>query len=180
MFLVHSFLRCLFARAQAPCVIVSSSSSTTNILDSATTRIGFVKRSYKGGRMCTPLRIIKPCLPPITILNSLRLHHKTTYVTWTVNVSFSFFSSLLPHPPPSSSSSSPPFLVLRLAIIARNWPSRPSYFSSFARLSVWLCIRLFFWWSAMKEEQVWAAACARAAPTSMREEVKEVASEVLT
>jgi hypothetical protein len=87
--LVHSFLR-LFARAQVPCVIVSSS-NTTNILDNTGTRIGFVKRSYKGGRMYTPLRIIKQCLPTITILNSLLLHHKPTYVTITVNVCILFF-----------------------------------------------------------------------------------------
>jgi hypothetical protein len=87
--LVHSFLR-LFARAQSPCVIVSSS-STTYILDSAGTRIGFVKRSYKDGRMYTSLRIIKQCLPTVTILNSLILHHKPTYVTSTVNVYISFF-----------------------------------------------------------------------------------------
>jgi hypothetical protein len=87
--LVHSFLL-LFARAQVPCVILSSS-NTTNILDNAGTRIGFVKRSYKGGRMYTPLRIIKQCLPTIIILNSLLLHHKPTYVTLTVNERILFF-----------------------------------------------------------------------------------------
>jgi hypothetical protein len=61
------------------------------ILDSVGARIGFVKRSYKGGRMYTPLRIIKQCLPTITILNSLLLHHKITYVTLTVNVRILFF-----------------------------------------------------------------------------------------
>jgi hypothetical protein len=106
--LVHSCLR-LFARAQAPCVIVSSS-NTTRILDSVSTRIGFVKRSYKGGRMYTPLWIIKQCLPTITLLNSLLLHHKTTYITLTVNVHIFFFF----------------FFFLRLfsfTIISWNWPS---------------------------------------------------------
>ncbi len=77
--------------ASAICVIVSSSSTQTNSLDNAGTRIWFVKRSYKGGRMYTPLRIIKSSLPTITILNSLLLHHKPTYVTLTVNVRILFF-----------------------------------------------------------------------------------------
>ncbi len=93
--------------ASAICVIVSSSSTQTNSLDNAGTRIWFVKRSYKGGRMYTPLRIIKSSLPTITILNSLLLHHKPTYVTLTVNVRILFFSLSL-----SS-----------FTIISWNWPS---------------------------------------------------------
>ncbi len=117
--------------ASAICVIVSSSSTQTNSLDSAGTRIWFVKRSYKGGRMYTPLRIIKASLPTIIILNWLLLHHKPTYVTLTVNVRILFFFLFFSQP-----------LVFYYHIMKLTL-DRPTSFS----------LNFFFWWWAMKEKR---------------------------
>lgn len=61
-----TFMRCSLVRMHVLRNHIITS-STVNILDSASKCIGFVKRSYKGGRMCTLCRIIKWCSLVITI-----------------------------------------------------------------------------------------------------------------